>query len=219
MSHTVHPKAYRLGVSEDWNSRWFDIKKYPKKLREDVVIREYITKKMRSAGLERVEIERTGDVVSVILHTSRPGIVIGRGGSGVEIIKKSVERELRKSMKDKKDYSPEIKIEVREIRNPDSFASLVALSVAEQLERRMPFRQAMKRTMERVMTNKEVEGARIAVSGRLGGADMARREWIKEGNLPRSTLRANIDFSIQEAHTTYGVIGVKVWLYKGQKLD
>lgn len=219
MSHKVHPKGYRLGFNEDWISRWFDIKKYPQRLRQDVAARSYLEKKLRSAGLERVEIERTAGNMSIIIHTSRPGIIIGRSGAGVESLKKDLTRILQKNTANKEDSFSEIKLEVREIRNPEAYASLVAMGIAEQLERRMPFRQVMKRTMDRVMINKEVQGAKIAVAGRLGGAEMARREWIKEGNLPRNTLRSEIDFSVQEAYTTYGVIGIKVWLYKGQKLE
>jgi len=223
MSHKVHPKGYRLGINEDWISRWFDSKKYSQRLREDITIRGYLTKKMRGAGLERVEIERTAGNVSVIIHTSRPGIVIGRSGTGIEILKKDLHRLLQKIStnggEQAQERSPELRIEVREVRNPESFASLVALNVAEQLERRMPFRQVIKRTMDRTMANKEVYGARISISGRLGGADMARKESVKEGNLPRNTIRSDIDFSLQEAYTTYGVIGIKVWIYKGQKLD
>lgn len=215
MSHKVHPLAYRLGINENWKSRWFDIKKYPAKLREDVTIREYLTKKLRGAGLQGVEIERTQNKITVIINTSRPGIIIGRSGSGVEVLSKAIMRALLKTSHS----VPEVKIEVKEIRNPESFASLVGLSVAEQIEKRTPFRRVMKRTIERVMANKEVKGVKIALAGRLGGAEMARREWLKDGVMPRSTLRAEIDFSIQEAYTTYGVIGIKVWVYKGQKLE
>jgi len=223
MSHKVHPRGYRLGINENWSSRWFDSKEYSQRLREDISIRNYLTKKMRSAGLERVEIERTAGNISVIIHTSRPGIVIGRSGTGIEIFKKDLLKTLQKISVhgggQTKGRSPELRIEVREVRNPESFASLVAMNVAEQLERRMPFRQVLKRTIDRTMVNKEVQGARISISGRLGGADMARKESVKEGSLPRNTIRADIDFSLQEAYTTYGVIGVKVWIYKGQKLD
>jgi small subunit ribosomal protein S3 len=215
MSHKVHPLGYRLGVNANWNSRWFDAKKYAVRLCEDVAIREYLTKKLRGAGLERVEIERTQNKITVIIHTSRPGIIIGRSGSGAEVLNKSIMRAIYKANKS----VPEVRIEVREVRNPESFASLVGLSVAEQLEKRMPFRRVMKRTIERVMANKSVKGIKVALAGRLGGAEMARREWLKDGVMPRNTLRSEIDFSIQEAYTTYGVIGIKVWIYKGQKLE
>jgi small subunit ribosomal protein S3 len=217
MSHKVHPIGYRLGINVNWNSRWFDAKEYPQKLSQDIAIREFLTKKLRGAGVERVEIERTKNQISVIIHSSRPGIIIGRAGVGAEGLNKDIVRVIRKAGGGEQEA--QIKIEVREIRNPEAFASLVGLSVAEQIERRMPFRRVIKRSMERIMANKEVKGARIMLAGRLGGAEMARREWIKEGNMPRNTLRSDIDFSIQEAYTTYGVIGIKVWIYKGQKLE
>ena len=217
MSHKVHPIGYRLGINVNWNSRWFDAKEYPQKLSQDIAIREFLTKKLRGAGVERIEIERTKNQISVIIHSSRPGIIIGRAGVGAEGLNKDIVRVIRKAGGGEQEA--QIKIEVREIRNPEAFASLVGLSVAEQIERRMPFRRVIKRSMERIMANKEVEGARIMLAGRLGGAEMARREWIKEGNMPRNTLRSDIDFSIQEAYTTYGVIGIKVWIYKGQKLE
>lgn len=219
MSHKVHPIGFRLGINVNWNSRWFDVKKYPQKLSEDIAIRQYLTKKLRGAGLERVEIERTSDKISVIIHSSRPGIVIGRSGMGVEMLNKDIEKILRKIRGGSAPKESQAKIEVREIRNPETFASLVGLGIAEQIERRMPFRRVMKRTMDRIMANKGVKGARISLAGRLGGSEMARREWIKEGTMPRNTLRSDIDFSVQEAYTTYGVIGIKVWIYKGQKLE
>ncbi len=217
MSHKVHPIGYRLGINVNWNSRWFDAKEYPQKLSQDIAIREFLTKKLRGAGVERIEIERTKNQISVIIHSSRPGIIIGRAGVGAEGLNKDIVRVIRKAGGGEQEA--QIKIEVREIRNPEAFASLVGLSVAEQIERRMPFRRVIKRSMERIMMNKEVKGARIMLAGRLGGAEMARREWVKEGNMPRNTLRSDIDFSVQEAYTTYGVIGIKVWIYKGQKLE
>jgi small subunit ribosomal protein S3 len=219
MSHKVHPIGYRLGTNANWSSRWFDLKNFPQKLAQDISIRALRTKKLRSAGLERVEIERTANNLSVLIYTARPGLVIGRSGAGAEMLERDIEGIL-KALKDEIGAPiPALRIEVREVRNPESFASLVGLNVAEQIERRMPFRRVLKRAMERIMMNKEVKGARIAVAGRLGGAEMARRERVQEGRLPRNTLRSNIDFSLQEAYTTYGVIGIKVWIYKGQKLE
>lgn len=220
MSHKVHPVGYRLGVNVDWNSRWFDMKGYPQKLSQDVTIREYLKKKLRTSSVEKVEIERTSNQIIVIINSSRPGIIIGRSGAGIEDLNKGIMKALRKiNKKGFEEELPKIKIDVREVRSPESFASLVGLGIAEQLERRMHFRRVMKRSMERTVANKEVKGVRIMLSGRLGGAEMSRREWIKDGNMPRNTLRADIDFSIQEAYTTYGVIGIKVWIYKGQKLE
>ena len=219
MSHKVHPIGFRLGINVNWNSRWFDEKKYPQKLSEDIAIRQYLTKKLRGAGLERVEIERTSSQIAVIIHSSRPGIIIGRAGMGAEGLNKDIGKILRKIRGGGEPKESEVKIEVREVRNPETFASLVGLGIAEQIERRMPFRRVIKRTMDRIMMNKGVKGARIGLAGRLGGSEMARREWIREGTMPRNTLRSDIDFSIQEAYTTYGVIGIKVWIYKGQKLE
>ncbi|OGZ58782.1 MAG: 30S ribosomal protein S3 [Candidatus Spechtbacteria bacterium RIFCSPHIGHO2_02_FULL_43_15b] len=221
MSHKVHPLAYRLGINANWKARWFDEKRYSERVREDVSIREYLSKKLRSAGLESIEIERTANRIIIIINTSRPGLIIGRSGAGAESIKKDLEKILRRVVLkyggDKK--LSEIKIEIREVKNPESFGNVVGLSIAEQLERRMPFRRVMKKAMERIMSNKEVEGAKIVLAGRLGGADMSRRESIKEGRMPRNTLRSNLELAKNEAYTTYGVIGVKVWIYKGEKLE
>lgn len=219
MSHKVHPLGYRLGINANWISRWFDLKNYPQKLKEDTLIREFLTKKLRGAGLEKVEIERTADKMLVVIHSSRPGLIIGRAGTGAEDLKKGIGKVLRKTRKRIAQAPPQVKLDVREIRNPETYASLVGLSIAEQIEKRMPFRRVMKRAMERMMANKEVKGAKIILSGRLGGAEMARTEWLKDGVMPRNTLRSDIDFSIQEAYTIYGTIGIKVWIYKGQKLE
>lgn len=220
MSHKVHPLAYRLGFNANWNARWFDEKNYAKKMREDVAIREYLLPKLRSFGLENIEIERTSNKVNIVINTSRPGLIIGRSGAGAEGIKNDIERILRRVHRDyrEKDAPSEIKIEIRELRNPESFANIVALSIAEQLERRMPFRRVLKKTVSRVMSNKNVEGVKIILGGRLGGAEMSRKEWMKEGRMPRSTLRSDIGFAKVQAHTTYGVIGIKVFIYRGEKL-
>ena len=228
MTHKVHPIGYRLGITKDWKSRWLDTKQYSLHTQEDYRIREFITKKYKNAGIETIEIERSRGKLLVIIATSRPGILIGRGGSGIEDIRSGVIRILHnvaKSMKNKgiklqgTTGKTEIRIEIREIREADMYATLVAQNVAEQLEKRMPFRRTIKRSLERVMSMKGVEGAKILVKGRLDGAEMARREFVKDGKLPLQKLRADIDFAHVNAHTTYGVIGVKVWLYKGEKLD
>jgi len=219
MSHKVHPLGYRLGINVNWNSRWFDLKNYAQNLREDIALRKYLEKKLRTAGVEKVEIERTGNKLLVIINSARPGLIIGRAGSGVEDLNKDLGKILRKTRKGISENAPQLRLEVKEVRNPEKFASLVGLSIAEQLEKRMPFRRVMKRSLERIMANKEIKGARIALAGRLGGSEMARKEWIKEGVMPRNTIRSDIDFSIQEAYTSYGVVGIKVWIYRGQKLD
>lgn len=221
MSHKVHPVAFRLGIQTSWSSRWFDVKNYVKKFREDTEIREFLTRKLRTFGLQKVEIERTANKLVVLIHTSRPGLIIGRAGTGIETLHKEIGKVLSKTTRarEKQVAIPEFKIEVKEVRSPETFASLVGLGIAEQFERRMPFRRVLKQAMERTLANKEVKGIKILVSGRLGGAEMSREESLKEGRLPRSTLRSDIDFSQQVAYTTYGTIGIKVWIYKGQKLE
>lgn len=227
MTHKVHPLGYRLSIIRDWKSRWLDLKSYPKNVKQDYFIRDYILKKFKNAGIESVEIERFTNQVSVIVNTSRPGILIGRGGSGIEEMKRGIAlllAKIRQQEKARGTVVPEnqrrdIRIEVREIRDVERYAQLIALNVAEQLERRIPFRRIIKRTLDRVMANKEVQGAKILVKGRLDGADMARTQFVKEGKLPLQTLRADIDFAIIHAVTNYGVVGVKVWIYRGEKLD
>ena len=226
MTHKVHPIGYRLSIIRDWKSRWMDGKNYPLHAQEDYYIRAYINNTFKNAGVESIEIERSAGRLSVIVYTSRPGILIGRGGSGTEQMRRGVAKILNKVARESRmkgreiqERAPEIRIEVREIRETELYATLVAQSVAEQLERRFPFRRVIKRTLERVMAHKEIQGAKILVKGRLDGAEMSRSEFVKDGKLPLQTLRADIDFAHVNAQTTYGVIGVKVWLYRGEKLD
>ncbi len=226
MTHKVHPIGYRLGITKDWKSRWLSEKNYALYVQEDYRIREYIKKNFSSAGIETIEIERSRGRLSIIVFTSKPGILIGRGGSGIEEIKRGIYKILNKIAQERRvmgvkimERRPEIRIEAREIRETELYSSLIAQNVAEQLEKRLPFRRVIKRTLERVMAHKDIEGARILVKGRLDGAEMARSEFIKDGKLPLQTLRADIDFASVSAVTTYGTIGVKVWLYRGEKLD
>lgn len=226
MTHKVHPIGYRLGVTKDWRSRWFDKKQYTLYTQEDYLIRKYLQQNFKNAGIESIEIERSRGQLSVVIATSRPGLLIGRGGAGVEEIRRNISKILSKvtrfarvKQRQFDERIPEIRIEVREIRESELYASLIAISVAEQLEKRLPFRRVIKRTLERVMANKEIQGAKVLVKGRLDGAEMARTEFVKDGKLPLQTLRADIDFAHKEAVTTYGVVGVKVWIYKGEKLD
>ena len=226
MTHKVHPIGYRLGVTKDWKSRWFDRKQYTLYTQGDYLIRKYLQENFKNAGIESVEIERSQGQLSVVIATSRPGLLIGRGGAGVEEIRRHISKILSRTMRFARvkqrnvdERIPEIRIEIREIRESELYASLIAISVAEQLEKRLPFRRVIKRTLERVMSNKEIQGAKVLVKGRLDGAEMARTEFVKDGKLPLQTLRADIDFAHKEAVTTYGVIGVKVWIYKGEKLD
>jgi len=213
MSHKVHPKAFRLKDSQDWDSRWLSKKKLPQYLEEDFRIREFLEEKLKDSVLERVEIERFPGKVNIIINSGRPGLIIGRGGKGAEELKKEIERIL--PSKEKR----ELRIEIREIRNVWASASLASQWISQQLEKRMPHRRVIRQAMEKIMVSKEVKGARIEISGRLSGSEIARREWLKKGRLPRQTLRSIIDYKQSEAFCTYGVIGVKVWIYKGEKFD
>ncbi len=210
MAHKVHPKAFRMRETKNWDSRWFDKKKYQKFLQEDFRIREFLSAKLKEANLQNVEIERFSGKLTIIITAARPGLIIGRGGAGIEIIKKEIEK-----MTDTRD----VRIEIREVKNPWEYASLAATFIASQIEKRMPIRRILKQSLSRMMAIKGVEGARIEVAGRLGGAEIARREWMQLGRLPRQTLRAEIDYALSEAQTRYGTIGVKVWLYKGEKFE
>lgn len=208
MGQKVHPFGFRLGYNKNWQSRWYSKKEYPAFVFEDHTIRTHIKKLLFSAGLSKIEIERAGGKVRLILSTARPGIIIGR--KGVEIEK------LRSDLK--KQFGKEFVIEVNEIRRPEADAQLVAESVAQQLERRIAFRRAMKRTV--AMARKfGAEGIKINCAGRLAGAEIARTEWYRDGRVPLQTLRADIDYGYAEARTTYGIIGVKVWIFKGEILD
>ena len=212
MSHKVHPKIYRAKELTDWDSRWLNKKKKTQYLEEDFRIREYIHKKIGKLGVEKVEIERLPGKTIIIISSSRPGLIIGRGGTGIEELKRRLEKTISKEKK-------ELKIEIKEIRNPWTSAALSGQWVAQQLERRMPHRRVLKQVIEKIMASKEVKGARVEVAGRLGGAEIARREWLKKGRMPLQTLRADIDYAREKANCSYGVIGIKVWIYKGEKFD
>ncbi|AEJ38531.1 30S ribosomal protein s3 [Sulfobacillus acidophilus TPY] len=208
MGQKVHPKGLRLGIIRGWDSRWYSVpKETPGLLQEDQKIRRYVKKRHYNAGVSRVEIERTANKLKVTVHTGKPGMVIGKGGAGVEQLKKELETLTGKP----------INLNIVEVKNPEVDAQLVAESVASQLEKRIAFKRAMKQAVQRAM-RQGAKGIKVMVSGRLGGAEIARREWTWEGSIPLHTLRADIDYGFAEAHTTYGVIGVKVWVYKGQIL-
>jgi len=214
MTHVAHPFVQRLGIIRDWKSRWFaaDPKQYREYVRTDSAVRELLSKKLKGMYVSSVEIERNEKVLRVVITTSRPGLVIGRSGEGATQLKKSVDMLLRKLKLTEK---PDIKIDIEELRVPETSASIVAQMVVEGLEKRMPFRRVMKQTAEKVMANRDVKGVRIIAAGRLGGAEMARREQIKKGRVPLQTLRADIDFARERAILPYGSIGVKVWIYRG----
>ncbi|MBE3591291.1 MAG: 30S ribosomal protein S3 [Firmicutes bacterium] len=207
MGQKIHPKGLRLGIIRDWDARWFADKNYADLLHEDLEIRDYIKKQFKDAGVSRVEIERAANRVKVTIHTAKPGMVIGRGGTEVDHLRKELERRTGK----------QVNVNIVEIKNPELDAQLVAEGVAMQLERRVAFRRAIKQAAQRAMRSRAL-GVKIMVSGRLGGAEMSRTEWTAEGSVPLHTLRADIDYGFAEAFTTYGQIGVKVWIYKGEVL-
>ncbi|NTV41300.1 MAG: 30S ribosomal protein S3 [Candidatus Moranbacteria bacterium] len=213
MGHKINPTGLRIGITNTWKSRWFSDKDYAKKLREDIQIREFVMKKYKSAAIAEVEIERSSNTLKLIVKTSRPGVLIGRGGTGIGDMGIVIKNKFFAGRK------IDLKIEAQEIRQFEENASLVAQSVAEQLEKRVPFRRILKSTLDTVEKNRNVKGVKIEVSGRLGGAEMSRREWLSRGTVPLHTLRADIDFSRATAFTTYGAIGVKTWIYKGEVFD
>ena len=217
MTHNVHPYAHRIGILRDWKSRWFGGKtEYKDFLKTDVLIREFLEKKLRGLYVSSIEMERGQKILKVIVKTSRPGMIIGRSGEGVEKLKKDLSSFVTRK---KLNVPEEIKIDVEEVKSPESNAGIVAKMVQEGIERRLPFRRVLKQTADKVMANRDVKGVRIGLSGRLGGADMARREEIKKGRVPLQTLRSDIDFARERAKIAQGDIGIKVWIYKGEIFD
>ena len=208
MGQKVHPNGMRVGVIRDWNSKWYaDSKNYSDYLVEDYKIRKYVKAKLLASGISKIEIERTAKFVKINVYTAKPGLVIGKGGNLAETLRVDLEKMINKK----------VNLNIVEVKNVDTDAQLVAESIANQLERRISFRRAMKQSMQKAMKAGAL-GIKTAVSGRLGGADMARTEFYKEGTIPLQTLRADIDYGFYEADTTYGKIGVKVWIYKGEVL-
>jgi len=214
MTHTVHPYAHRLGIIRDWKSRWFaaDKKSYRENVMVDETIRRFLTKKLRGTYTSTIEIERSASELRVILSTARPGLVIGRSGENSVKLKKELAAVVHKIVPT--DVRT-LKLDINEIRQMETDAAVVAYMVAEGLEKRMPFRRVLKQTIEKVIAAREVEGVRIAVSGRLGGAEMSRKEELKKGRIPLQTFRADIDFAHEQAYLPYGVIGIKVWIFRG----
>ena len=213
MSKVVHPYAHRLVTLRDWKSRWFADKKYKDLLKSDVVIREFLMKKLRGFYVSRIEIDRSAKATKVMVFTSRPGMIIGRSGEGASKLK----TDMIAMMKRKGVLIPEdFKFDIVEVTNPDADAAIVGCMIAEGLEKRLPFRRVMKQTIEKVMQARGVKGARIYLGGRLGGAEIARSEQIKRGSIPLQTFRADVDFAREKAHMSYGDIGIKVWIYRGE---
>jgi len=208
LGQKVHPIGFRLGFTKTWESKWYSRKEYRKNLLEDLRIRAFVKEKLKNAGVSRVEIERASDKVRINIHTARPGIIIGKKGTEVDKLKDEIQALTHK----------QVSINIHEIRKAEIDAQLIAENVAMQLERRVAFRRAMKKRVTAALRF-GAEGIRISCAGRLGGAEMARREWYREGRVPLHTLRADIDYGMAIARTTYGVIGVKVWVFKGEVLS
>jgi len=213
MTHTVHPYSHRLGIIRDWKSRWFGVKnKYKDFLKSDVLLRQFLEKKLRGSFVANIEMERGEKELRIIIETSRPGMIIGRSGDGVTKLKNEIISFIRKN---NLSAEGEIKLDIKEVRSPESNSAIVAQMVAEGLEKRLPFRRVLKQMVEKVMANRDVSGVKLELSGRLGGATMARKEKMKKGRIPLQTFRADVDFTKYEARLPYGGIGIKVWIYRG----
>jgi len=207
MGQKVNPIGFRVGIIRNWDSVWYADKNYGEQLREDIQLRKYLKKRLMHASVSRIVIERPADTIKVTVHTARPGVVIGKKGSEIEGIRRDLQRK----------YGKNIQVNIVEVRRPEAEAQLVAENIAFQLEKRIAFRRAMKRAMQGAL-RMGAKGIKVQCSGRLGGAEIARTEGYREGRVPLHTLRADIDYGFAEAHTTYGVIGVKVWVFNGEKL-
>ncbi len=211
MTHVAHPYSFRLGILRNWKSRWFSAKNYQKFLKGDILIREYLEKKVRGMYVDSIDMERSRDVFTIIIKTSRPGLVIGRKGEGVDKLKKDVVSFMRKK---NLEAARKIDFVVEEMKDPETRAAIMAQTIAESLEKRFPFRRVMKQNLEKIMVNRNVKGVKILLSGRLGGAEMSRKEWLQRGRMPLQTFKADIDFAKERARLPYGDIGIKVWVYK-----
>lgn len=211
MGNKINPTSFRLKITETWKSKWFSKNHYVEMLKEDVKIREYLESHLKKAGLSRIDIERLNDgTVTVIIKTTKPGLIIGKGGAGIE--------ELKKRLKTKVGIKKELKVNIEEVRDINLHAQVIANQIAESLEKRVAFRRLMKQTLEQVM-QAGAKGVKVAIGGRLNGAEIARTEHLSSGKIPLHTLRANIDFARSTAFTTFGTIGIKVWIYKGDNFE
>ena len=217
MTHRVHPYIFRIGSTTTWKSRWFSRKQFAENLREDTLLREWLAKRLRQGHVEAIEIERTPGVLQVIIKTSRPGILIGRSGEGAEKLKDEIKKRVFRVWR-RFGIIPqkqEVKLTIEEVRSPETHAAIAAQMIADDIEKRLSFRRVMKQALEKISASKEVKGVKVALKGRLDGAEMARYEWGKRGRIPLQTIRADVDYSEKTAYTTYGTVGVKVWIYKG----
>ncbi len=201
----------RLGINRDWESRWFGGAKYPKFLQDDLKIRDYLAKRLKNMSVDSILIERGNNAVRVTIKSARPGLIIGRGGTGVQELNQKLGKLLL--------FRVPIQLEIQEVKSPDASAAVIAEHIIDQIEKRTPYRRIMKMTVQKVMASRDVKGVKLQLSGRLDGAEIARVEHMEEGSLPLQTLRANVDFVRATAHTTYGTVGVKVWIYKGNIFD
>ncbi len=208
MGQKTNPIGFRLGIIKSWESRWYSEKDYSKLLQEDINLRKFLMKKLSTAGISKIIIERPAKLANITLHTSRPGVIIGKKGSDIEKLKKSVSKMI----------SGDVNINILEVKKPELDSQLVADNIAQQLEKRVAFRRAMKRAVQSAM-RLGAGGIRVNCSGRLGGAEIARTEWYREGRVPLHTLRADVDYGVSRANTTYGICGVKVWIFKGEKFE
>jgi len=218
MSHTVHPYSHRLGIIRDWKSRWFgDGKKYRQNLKTDTLVRKFVLDSLEGMYVASVEIERNKENFRIIVQSSRPGLIIGRSGEGADKLRAGIEKFMRKQ--NLQDEGVSLKIDIEEVKSPESNAMIVALQIKEMLEKRMAFRRVMKQTVEKVMANRDVKGVRIRIAGRLNGADMARTEDLMKGQVPLQTFRADIDYANVRAKIAQGDLGLKVWIYRGEVFD
>lgn len=210
MGQKISPTSLRVGIQKDWSSHWFGGRKYVPYLKEDLAVRSYLVKKLKNMSVADIQIDRNADTISIIISTARPGLLIGRGGGGIEELKTIIQKKILKK-------KAPVRIEVQELKSPETSAAVMAESIVDQIEKRLPFRRIMKQTLAKIIANRQVKGAKIQMGGRLDGAEIARTEHLEEGSLPLQTLRADIDYAKKTALTTYGTIGVKVWIYKGEK--
>lgn len=207
MGNKINPTSFRLKITDTWKSKWYSKGNYVEQLKEDVAIREYLEKHLRKAGLARIDIERLNDgTITIVIRTTKPGLIIGKGGAGIEELKKRVKKQLK--------IKSELKVNIEEIRDVNMHAQVIANGIAEQIERRVAFRRLMKQSLEQIM-QAGAKGVKVAIGGRLNGAEIARTEHLSSGKIPLHTLRADIDYAQATAHTTYGTIGIKVWIYRG----
>ncbi len=228
MTHKVHPKIFRIKKIDDWDSRWLTKRKFSEYLRDDWIIRKFLENRLKEAGVQNIEIERSENKINIIINTSRPGIIIGRGGEGLDSLKKELEKSFRSENRlffkrsdkiaiEKEKEKLIINFEIREIKNFWVSSSLVAQWIASRIEKRIRYRKVCKQALEKIALIKEVKGVKLKISGRLDGKEIARKEWFRKGKFPLQTIRADVDYAEKKAHCSYGIIGIKVWIYKGEK--